>query len=179
MDQNNNMFASFTDFLQLAREAVKFINYKTEFEAELQQFLDSILSDENSTYIKFSAILTLKDKMLLNLYIQYDDNHSIKSYFVLKRYDDNKFVDIHECFEMFDPELTSKLHLDLRRAELVNFSLFDNRIVYRINDCGIKEEFQLLLNKHNAQTPKINVIVMWMSIILKYFHLYFSINQLE
>ena len=122
-------------------------------------------------------------------------------YFSVKERDTNFPVELERISEHLNPSLFKKVELNLDRFEAVNVKMISSGWMYRLNACGLKDNFMELIASDEslegeAKEEKANLgnivgreegkkpgktgfgankMMVWMSIVLRFFNVYFDL----
>ena len=122
-------------------------------------------------------------------------------YFSIKERETNFPVELEKISEHLNPSLFKKVELNLDRFEAVNVKMISSGWMYRLNACGLKDNFIELIEsdesvdyeqkEEKANIGKVggmkeekesgksgfgaNKMMVWMSIVLRFFNVYFEL----
>ena len=174
------MFNSLEQFKNECIKANEFFNSQKEFESEFLQNKDELFS-EGGCCFKLSILKKLNSKnIIIEIFLHYkNDSKWITSYFVIKDFNTMNILNIEEFKENFNNELFKKVELDLNRVDFCSNFFFSKNMVYKLNDCGLKEKYILLKSTESNKFFTINKIIEWLSWICYFFNIYFKINYIN
>ena len=172
------MFNSFQEFKDESLKANIFFNSQENFESEFLEKKEELLSEAGSCF-KLSILKKINDKnILIEIFLYHqNENKWISTYFVIKDFQSMNILNIENFKENFNFELFKKIELNLNRIDFCSNFLFSKNMVYKLNDCGLKEKYVYLKKKESNKEFLINKIIEWLSWICYYFNIFFKITN--
>jgi hypothetical protein len=173
------MFDNAKDFEITSLKAMNYFNFLENFEAEYLKNKNELLSEIGDCF-KLTILQEINvKKILIEIYLHYQENSNwVNTYFVIKDLEKLNILNIEDFKEHFSSDLFKKIEFDLNRVDYVSNFYYSKNMVYKLNDCGLREKYQKLKNSNLDENVKLNLneIIQWSSWVGSYFNIFFPVN---